>query len=197
MSAQGTGQRLQADSKTLWYEFHQFCAVSVLLRSGSFGGIDAVHNALVESFAIHCRAISYFFFAGRDGFKSLQGNDLGAEDYDSDWKSRIATVPPILVDVKKKCDKQVAHMTDKRRNLNFVAGKESLWAVDEIDNELRRVLDVFLTHARTDRFAPEALAGLEEFRSAPPNRIDRPYSPPVNLTAKTCPPPDDGAKTGW
>ncbi len=164
MSLQREPGELQAESKTLWYEFSQFFAVAALLRDGTYGNDVSVHNALVESFAIHCRAISCFFFSHCNGFTPLRNDDLGAEHYDKDWKTQnhCPAVSSILSAAKESCDKQVAHMTARRRDLNFDPGNTYLWQVGQIEDELRRVLTTFLRYAANDRFDPKAWAGLQK-----------------------------------
>jgi len=190
MSLPRTPGELQAESKTLWYEFSQFFAVAALLRDGTYSSDVTVHNALVESFAIHCRAICCFFFHCDKGFPSLQKDDLGAAHYDSEWESHHPTAPSILIDAKKSCDKQVAHMTARRRDLNFVPSKMHFWPVVKIEDELRQVLTTFLRHVPNNLFDPEALAGLQKFRSVTQPQTAREQLPLANLTAKTCAPTD-------
>ena len=140
MSLQRTPGELQTESKTLWYEFSQFLAVAALLRDKTYVNDIPVQNALVESFAIHCRALFCFFFA------PLKMDDLGAEHYDEDWKSHRPAVSSILEDAKTSCDKQVAHMTVMRRDLNFDPGYTYHWPVVKIEDELRQVLTTFLRY---------------------------------------------------
>src|SRR5262245_13091861 len=103
-------EELKAESKTLWYEFNQLCGVVELLNACNGRHPDKiVHNALVESFAIHCRAICFFFFAGRPVFGDLKRDDLGAKSYIAAWDTICPAPTTILINAKYNCDKQVAH----------------------------------------------------------------------------------------
>jgi len=73
----------------------------------------------------------------------------------------------VLVYAKVAADKQVAHTTEARRNLNFVPGNESKWAIDEIERELLAVLRLFLGRVPPNRIDPDAKAGLEQLLALP------------------------------
>jgi hypothetical protein len=195
MNTQRTPEELKAESKTLWYEFDQFFAVAKLLRAGAYCGDDTmpVHNALVESFAIHCRALCAFFFAGCKGFPPFKDGDLIAQHYVSTWEAIRPRPSAVLAVAKNDCDKQVAHMTAARRDLNSDPSNRSSWAITQIEDELRRVLGVFLDNARHDLFTAEAWAALKSFCPAPSPQTSHQQPPPIDQTARTCPP--DGAVT--
>src|SRR6266853_1327643 len=70
-------------------------------------------NALLESFAIHCRSLFNFFY--RDGKK----DDIVAEkffDPQTNWASArpIETSLPHLQCAAKRTDKEIAHLTETR-----------------------------------------------------------------------------------
>jgi hypothetical protein len=191
-----TPEELRTESKTLWYEYHQLCRAASSLRDeqvySSGPNLHAVHNALVESFAIHCRALCCFFFPHHNGFPRLQKDDLGAEDYLPNWKSLCPIPAPVLAEAKSNADKQIAHLTAKRRDLNFAPGKEHLWAIDNVESELRKLLAVFLQHAPPALFAEEALTGLMTVLPSQPTLAAPIVSAPcmMNLTGKTQSPTD-------
>jgi hypothetical protein len=86
MVPQLSPDELRADSKTLWYEFEQLLGAADRLRTEAYPvGDNIIHNALVESLALHCRQISCFFFAHRREFPKLQQDDIGAEYYVRAW----------------------------------------------------------------------------------------------------------------
>ena len=191
MSTLRTPHDLQVESKTLWYEFSQLCEIANRLRSGQVMEDLPVHNALVESFAIHCRAIGCFFFAHDRDFPDPRSGDLVAEHFVPGWATCCPAPSETIIRAKQACDKQVAHITGMRRDLNFVPGHEHSWRVADVELELRGILNRFLECARPEQFDPTALAGLLELRLVRKERSPSAQSPPVNMTAKTCPPSDD------
>jgi hypothetical protein len=80
------GRDIVAESRTLWYEFVQLCGAADELRRSEADPkrfADTVHNALVESFAIHPRILEEFFI-------SNDGNALDVLDYISpaEWQTK-------------------------------------------------------------------------------------------------------------
>jgi hypothetical protein len=184
-------QELQNESKTLWYEFSQLRKVADRLRVDAFRDDASMHNALVESFAIHFRAICCFFFAHHNRFPNPRSDDLIAELYAPDWRINCPEPSEFLIEAKQACDKQVAHITAVRRDLNFAHGYEHKWLVCQIEQELRNLLHRFLECAITGYFDPKALAGLTELTLEPLAKVTSSHQSSISMTAKTCPPFDE------
>jgi hypothetical protein len=109
------------------------------------------------------------------------------------------TPSPNLIEAKKKADRQIAHITSDRRDLNLVPGIEHRWKVDVIEGELRGILSQLLQHVPEGLFDPIALAGLREIQSgeasyfaaspaATPNHMET----HLGFTATTSPPTEVG-----
>ena len=113
------------------------------------------------------------------------------DDYHPDWKSRRPPPSAKLKGAKRACDKQIAHMTGLRRDLNFAPGHQHWWPIVEIKEELQRVLTVFLHIVPDQMLDPEALAGLRTLQQIVRNAVPTPSSFPENMCAKTCPPTTD------
>ena len=83
-----------------------------------------IKNAMVESFCVHARAVAAFLypekFASRDG-------DVTATDYVTElpkWRAtRGEQLPEILLDLKERTGKEIAHLTSDRKEYDD-PGKE-------------------------------------------------------------------------
>jgi hypothetical protein len=202
-----TATELLAESKTLGYEFAQLCESAEHLRQVTHGGTGVTHNNTVQGFVIAFRNIACFLFPHQTSdFPALRKDDLGAVDYIPDWPTRCPVASRLLCDAKKAADRQVAHMTVARRNLNFVPGNEHFWLFDDIERELLTVLRAFLAAAPRSLLDPTARAGMEALVAPPPSTSSgaithsghisvtgvtgssSPPKPPTSgLCAKTCP----------
>jgi hypothetical protein len=203
-----TQEQLQAESKTLLFEFHQMTESAELLRQNAFGGSGVTHNNTVQGFVTHFRNISCFFFEHHPRFPSPKEGDLAAGEYVADWSTRSPAPSTDVCDAKEAANKQIAHITAVRRDRNFVRGNEYRWQIDEIERELVAVLRQFLAVAPEAKFDLLALAelralaskalpvsgkvnlGLRAARTGKTNacRTDaRTTAPPPNFCAKTSP----------
>lgn len=120
--------------KAVCYDLRQMVDCAVRLMAGQPDVI--LRNALIESFAIHCRALCHFFFAGHHGFPNLRNDDWGAEDYIQNWTPPKPS--PDLIEAKEKANKHVAHITDERRNLNLIPSNTYSWKVEAVTDDLPR-----------------------------------------------------------
>jgi hypothetical protein len=162
-----TPDELQSESRIIRYEFVQLCGSSDRLRRGVFLGDRVTLNNTVQGFVTACRNLSCFFFPHTTHFPDLKRDDLGAEEYVPDWRTRCPAPSLLLQDAKTAANTQVMHMTGERRDLNLVPGKEYNWPIDRIECELLGVLRVFLAAAPVSLFDPSARADLQRL-AAPP-----------------------------
>jgi hypothetical protein len=158
---------LCSDSKTLKYEFEHLFGTATFLSIADSPYPPIVKNALVESFAIHCRAVVFFFFghdAANDAGKWCKTDVVAADFFDTDaeWSKYCPKMAQVLKDAKPKADKEVAHITIQRREVNQDGGKQSWWLVGEIVVELRKVFAAFLNAAPERFFAPGVRAMLTQ-----------------------------------
>lgn len=146
-----TQTELRDDSKTLWYEFRVLRHIARILNSGGFTSDWASGNAHVESFAIHCRNLIFFFFA-HDSVHSAgspRSTDVLAVDFfdnPTHWDTICPRISDTLRSAKKQADKQIAHITEERRNLNQQNGPTASWKSGIITVELAHVMRTFLDH---------------------------------------------------
>ena len=151
-----TRNELLQDLKTIRYEFQMLAATADRLASGRYSRDTAVKNALIESFALHARALLHFFYwdaKGRNGnslFGRKQANDVIAEDFFSvhrkTWARRPKTTPT-LVRAKHRADKQIAHITHTQRPLNTPKARGKTWHFQTIVKHLSRAMKSFLDNA--------------------------------------------------
>jgi hypothetical protein len=99
-------QELADESKTLRYEFSQLCTSADLLRTGTFGEAGVSHNNTVQGFVCAFRNLACFFYSHLPtDFPQLQKDDLGAEEYLTDWPTRCPAPSHVLRDAKRAADK--------------------------------------------------------------------------------------------
>ena len=110
-----------------------------------------------------------------------------AAHYVPDWAVRAPVPSATLKDAKVRADRQVAHVTSERKNLNFSAGNSFEWQVGPIVAELRTVLAAFLNSVPLGLLDPQ--------RAWSPRLLATPLAPApsipaagYSMVAKTCPP---------
>ena len=128
--------KLKEASNHLWYEIWMF---QELVKGPSItDNNQIITNALLESFAIHVRALIHFFFD-----KSGQKDDILAIHFFSDPDYWIEHSPPctnILKEAKKRADKEVAHLTYTRQK---VTPDKKPWRLIPIANDLQKAIEMF------------------------------------------------------
>lgn len=144
---------LRSDSKTVRYELEMLLAVVESYANVNLSSQVVLKNALIESFALHCRAMIFFLFghlntmvAGDDNekFGSLQPTDVLAYDFYPEWPN-FPSPTKVLLRAKRQADKYVAHITIERREVNQPGSRdESVWLLGEIATEIAKVMDTFL-----------------------------------------------------
>jgi hypothetical protein len=148
-------EKLVAASDHLLYEYEMLEATVRLLASGSLG-TGAVKNAVVESFVIHARNLTHFFWP-----RAEKPDDILARQYvrgsSAALEAELGELPEILESVRTRANKEVAHLTDKRIGLSEELKQ---WHLLTIAEELDRVMKVFLKHAPPEllhtRWTPSA-----------------------------------------
>jgi len=148
---QRTNSELHSDSKTLWYELEMLFGVA---QEYTASRSTTCHNACIESFAIHCRALIFFYYAHAgeisaggvvEKFGQCRDTDVIAVDFAANWNTKSPAPTSILVESKKQADKQIAHITTDRRELNQPGGTLTAgWNLAEICQELAKITFTFL-----------------------------------------------------
>jgi hypothetical protein len=158
-----TDAELQAYSvKHLYYEVWMLQETAKrLLHDMTIHQDRVMKNAMVESCCIHARALSAFLyperFARRDG-------DVTAEAYVlnmATWLDERGEMPDILVIVKDRTGKEIAHLTTDRKEYD---DPDKEWPLDEIVAALRAQLKSFIGHAapvKLSEFVVGYIAGLQ------------------------------------
>ena len=143
MPKKRTKQELINASEHVCYEIWMLDQVGRALAYG-LTGIEPLHNALINSFAIHARNLIDFLYKAKAEVKS---DMIIAEHYFSDpekWKTIRSEKTNDLKHAKIRCDKQVAHLTytrQRKENWNFAAIAREIFALisvflDNIDHGL-------------------------------------------------------------
>jgi hypothetical protein len=108
----GTGKRdLAGAAGHLRYELDMLRATCRALQSGFFPP-GVLHNALIESFTVHARNLVHFLYP--EGEKE---SDILSDDFLSDpgvWQSARGDIPASLIQVRRRANKEVAHLTIDR-----------------------------------------------------------------------------------
>lgn len=175
---------LQRDSKTFVYELRTLVEIAQIHETEIHIPDEltkTMNNALTEAFAIHCRAIIYFLFAHRSSLRSTDNvehsfgklfeSDVIASDFSPSWPSNSAnqTVSNALVECIRRSNKEVAHITTERRELNLPDGKlASQWDISLLTNEIAGHVNVFLNDVSPLKFDEQAL---EETRKIVADRL--------------------------
>lgn len=94
------------------------------------------NNAIIESFAIHTRALIDFFY------EKPKQDDVVARHYVVDWKPPSKT--SILVEAKTKANKQLAHITYSRvDDARYADPDKKSWDVEKISFDLEKTITLF------------------------------------------------------
>ena len=129
--------KLRKASDHLWYEIWMFQSLVPGMAS-DIAGRGVMANALLESFAIHVRALIHFFYAD-----SRQRDDVLAEDFFEDpsaWRSSRPAKTSVLTSAKKRADKEVAHLTYSRQK---VTPDKKPWHYIPIYDDLQATIAAF------------------------------------------------------
>lgn len=137
-------EELQKASNHLFYEIWMFQTLAQGMALG-IAGQGAINNSLLESFAIHVRALIGFFYA-----ENPRNDDIIADDFfasPSDWQSLRPPKTEILDKAKRRADKEVAHLTYTRLD---ITPEQKHWDFLKIFNDLQDLIKLFLDNVTTD-----------------------------------------------
>ncbi len=132
-----TIEQLRKASDHLYYEIMMFQQLAEGLQSG-ISGASTIHNALLESFGIHTRALIDFFFTDQD----YKDDVLAVHYFDKPeiWMTKRSKITDILNKAKTRTDKEIAHLTYTRQD---VLPEEKGWDHIAIYNDLQPVIEKF------------------------------------------------------
>ncbi len=98
-------------------------------------------NLLIESLAVHTRILVDFFYMDQ----KTHPDDLIAQDLfpkDIDWKKVRPLKTKMLEEAKKKANKQLAHLSLQRIELEKTRKKG--WSVSDIFKDMENVIKTFM-----------------------------------------------------
>lgn len=118
-----------------------------LARVMGSGKVDSkpVNYALIESFAIHVRALFHFFYDEKG-----QQDDVVAVDFfsaPSDWESVRPPCTELLERSKKLSNKEAAHPAYANQNVILEAKQ---WPFMPISLDIQKIVDVFINTVPKD-----------------------------------------------
>lgn len=96
------------------------------------------NNLALEGFLLHTRGLIEFFFL--PPVKKYK-DDARASEFVINWDTLKPTYIQKMKTIKNRIDKELAHLTWKRKNSN---NSEKLWAYGEIYNKMFETLKTFL-----------------------------------------------------
>jgi hypothetical protein len=153
-----TQKELQDDSDTLFYEYEMLAKTWIEIKDDT---PRTLRNALIQSFAVHARSLISFCFDNTDN-----PTDIFAIDYVPSWAEEMT---PFLDNAKKKANKQIAHITTERRNLNQPGrnlnqpeGPIGTWDLLEIAFQLAVVMHKFFDACPVESLSESARRGIGE-----------------------------------
>ena len=164
---------LQADSKTIAYELRMLLAAASEFAAAENRLSNQCKNALIESFAIHCRALIFFLYGHLDEIECnrvserlgpLKDTDILATDYASAWGTSFVPPTEELIRSKRRADKHVAHITTDRREVNQPGSTvpPSVWQLDAATRAIAGAFSQFLSLAPATSFWPDALTEMKQ-----------------------------------
>jgi hypothetical protein len=149
-------EKLQKASNALKYEIDMFRSLAEYFISGKVA-TDIVERALLESFLIHVRVLTDFFYPERCHKKVDQKkhNDIMAKNFfelPDRWSKIRPPKSDSLNEAETRANKLLAHLTYTRLTTNQ---EESRWKPEKIANELEKVLDIFLQNVPREFLGPK------------------------------------------
>ncbi len=152
-----TPTELQSHSKTVRHELVTLVGIEERFSRPGFPDDVIAKNALIESFAMHSRALVVFLFGHLDQitvnyvterFSALRVNDILAWDFHRGWEADCPQPVELIVRSKYQADKHVAHIITERREVNQLgSATESRWNFSDVTGEICRIFEHFLKTA--------------------------------------------------
>jgi hypothetical protein len=137
--------------------YYEICMLYGVVEQLTKGPQDVcLYNALLESFVIHASNILGFFYKPQ-----AKDDDAKAEHYMAQPRAWKALLPPYekhFKDFDKKRNQWVVHLSYKRLD---VAPEQKRWRSPKVTEEIRKLVDLFLTNADPQLIHPR----LYELRS--------------------------------
>jgi hypothetical protein len=141
-------EKLKNASDHLWYEIWMFQTLVQGMASG-VAGKEALNNAMLESLAIHVRALIDFFYSDNPQRDDVVADHFFAEP--SKWRSVLPAKTAVLAQAKKRADKEVAHLTYARQK---VTPEKKSWHFLPIFNDLQAAISAFLSTVPRELLGP-------------------------------------------
>ena len=144
-------QLLEFSEEHLLYEFQIFrwVADSIAKKPTGFES-----SALLESFIIHLRNLSDFFYSDSD-----RNDDVLAADFfdkPEEWKS--GAMPQTLKDARERANKEVSHITYKRKGAGDIAKS---WNVTGLSNDIETTAKQFAAAASKKKLHSKVVEWIE------------------------------------
>lgn len=142
--------RLRAMSEHVLYEIEMFADTTDLLTPEIWADVPrfmatGAHNAFIEAFTVHARALHDFLYA------KPWGDDASAADWfpgaEAKWYGLRGPEPEIPKEARQRTGKEIAHITYVRLERE---GDGKLWPHREIVEALRTPLFRFIDHVDRD-----------------------------------------------
>lgn len=138
-------QLLDYSEEHLLYELHIFRWVAENLPPDK----GFLLSALLESFAIHLRNLTDFFYTRPE---DARNDDLVAADFfDSPSAWNPGAIPKSLNDARERGNKEVSHITYKRKGS---MDPTKPWPVADLFNEVHAVAEEFAAGASSKKLHP-------------------------------------------
>lgn len=136
-------------SEHVAYEIDRLFATHGILVRGEIQ-LGALHDAVLESFALHLRNLIEFLFD-----KVKQPDNARAEHFFSDparWRALVGDKPDDLDKAQIQAHKQISHLTYDR------IGADKRWYVGDLAEKLHGFIRAFLDNADEERMGLPLLA---------------------------------------
>jgi hypothetical protein len=119
-----------------------------LLVAPSMEHLKYINNAIIEAFGIHLRNIIDFLF-----IDDPKPSDIVASDFliPHEWMALRPPISPTLQIARVRANKEIAHLTTERI---FGTPPQKQWDFDGLAGEIRQLLRLFVTHAKTTSLSP-------------------------------------------
>lgn len=147
-----TDSELSAFSEEhLSYEVDNFLACAAVLVFEGQKYNAHIRNALIESFTLHARSVLSFLYNDRP-----REDDAHAQEFLKAglvWTEIRRPIPDSLANLKRRVDKEIAHLTYARMEVN---GEDKAWHLPPIIVDFIPVLDRFFGNSDPAKLHPKA-----------------------------------------